>query len=463
MFIKAFGPHHFNTNSDEPIGQILKIGSTGLDKEQIKRASAIEALLDGYTPHSGKTAIHTIAMTSSDHFGFNRNGDGWKEANLRRDHPTFVSDAKVYRHHNNKPSSPSFGVVKASAYNEDMHRVELLMELDNEKCAEELALLEKDGSYPVSMACRVPHDVCSICGNKAKHRGEYCKHASHEMGQIYDDGRMVGVDNPSSTFFDISRVVRPADRVAWTLNKVASGEVQGGAILAEELGYTLPFELLLESLPKTASERAQIIQKLSEMEKRVPAKVKPLSCRAIDCEVEEQVEKAAKYSNSLQFDSVMRAFTDRNIMLNPSEFVHLVTGNPVAEKTAQDVRACLPGIYTQLINSDEEEIWKESMYEPAEMAVTGRIAEIADNLMAKRALSLDVLRDQMMSVATTAPVEFVKAAAVSSINTSAMAAGQLAREYVRYQLETLRQIEKNSSADEFDRILNLVVSENYVL
>lgn len=463
MFIKAFSPHHFNTNSDEPIGQILKIGSAGLDKGQIKRANAIKALLNGYVPSPDKTAVHTIAMTASDYFGFNRNGDGWKEANLKRDHPTFVSQAKVYRHHNNKPNSPSFGVVKASAYNDDMHRVELLMELDNEKCAEELSLLEKDGSYPVSMACRVPHDVCSICGNKAKHRGEYCKHASQDMGQIYDDGRMVGVDNPSSTFFDISRVVRPADRVAWTLSKVASGEVLGGAILAEELGYSLPFDLLLESLPKTSSERAEIIRKLAEMEKRVPAKVKPLSRRISDKDVDVQVEKASKYSNSTQFNNIMRAFTDRSIMLNPNEFVQLVTGDPVTSKLANEIKACLPGIYTKLLESGEEEIWKESMYEPSEMAVSGRIAEIADNLIAKRAMSLDILRNQAMVAAISDSMEAVKTAQVNPIDTSATAAGQLAREYVRYQLETLRQIEKNSSIDEFDCILSLVVSDNYVL
>ena len=464
MFIKAFSPHHFPIDTDEPMAQILKINSRGLDSQQEKRAGMFSRLLDNYSPALGKTAVHTIAMTASDFFGFNRNGDGWKEASLHRDHPTFVSHAKVYRHHNNKPDSTAYGCVKASVFNDDMHRVELLMELDDQKCAEELALLEKDGSYPVSMACRVPFDQCSICGNKAKNRSEYCKHASHDMGQIYDDGRMVGVDNPTSTFFDISRVVRPADRVAWTLQKAASGYIKGGAELAEELGYTLPFEVLLESLPKTAAERAQILRKLSDMEKEVPLRTeKIIKTVPKDSEVDAQVDKCSKYANAMQLESVMRAFVDNKVMLTPPEFIQLMTGSPVEEKLASELKACMKGIYTQLVQSEEEGIWKESMYEPSEMRVSGKIAEIAQNLVGKRSVDPDIARSRVMqlSLGGSTPVS-IKVAA-NSIDTSATKAGQLAREYVRYQLETLRQIEKNSSSMEFNRVLSLVVADNFVL
>ena len=116
MFIKAFSPNHFNTDG-QPLSEIIKISSKGLiDLSNVKQANLYERILKDYVPAPGKTAVHTLAMTSSDQYGFNRNGDGWTTKNLKRDHPTFVKHAKVFRHHNNTPADPSYGVVKASAY-----------------------------------------------------------------------------------------------------------------------------------------------------------------------------------------------------------------------------------------------------------------------------------------------------------------------------------------------------------
>lgn len=91
--------------------------------------------------------------------------------------------------------------------------------------------VEEDESYVAAGVavhnCRVPYDVCSICGNKAKHRGQYCKHAAHQMNAVLDDGRKVYVDNPQPNFFDISVLGyrgqgRPADPSAYSIMKVAS-------------------------------------------------------------------------------------------------------------------------------------------------------------------------------------------------------------------------------------------------
>jgi hypothetical protein len=79
------------------------------------------------------------------------------------------------------------------------------------------------GEHPeVSMGCRVPHDVCSICGNKAAKKNEYCEHIRFENKKVYPDGRQVYMLNIQPTFFDISFVFRRADKIAYTLRKVAS-------------------------------------------------------------------------------------------------------------------------------------------------------------------------------------------------------------------------------------------------
>ena len=454
MFIKAFSPDHFDTHG-EPTSEILKISSRGLELGAIKQANLFKKIIENYTLSRDKTAVHTIAMTASDNYGFNRNGDGWTRENLLRDHPTFVKNAKVFRHHRNSPDDPSYGVVKASMYNEDMDRVELLLELDNEKCSEELSLLEKEGSFPVSMACRIKFDVCSICENRAKTAAEYCGHVKKSLGQILEDGRMVGVDNPDSTFFDISRVIRPADRVAYTLRKAASNEVVSGAEFAKELGYSLPFDLLVESMPKNAAERMEILSKLSDMEKRIEGVMKahsevPNPLEESDKGSKNLAKKLSAYTTSFYAPQVMRSLADNQVMLSANEYVTMMTGSEPDPKIASEVSVALKDIFSQSFDMAEE-ITKTSGYESCDLPVTGRIADICRDLAAFRRL------DTRTSVARSKRAETTPESVTTNPN-----ARKIAQEYVKYQLETLRQIKQSCDPQEFKNKLFLSIMFNAV-
>lgn len=451
MFIKAFSPDHFNHGGDAPF-EILRFSAKGLDRAQEKRANMFSKLVDGYTPSKDKTAVHTIAMTAFEKFGFNRNGDGWKRANLMRDHPTFVSHAKVYRHHKNTPADPSYGVVKAAMYNEDMDRVELLMELDNTKCAEELSLLERDGSYPVSMACKIAHDVCSICSNKAKTPKEYCWHAKEAMGKILDDGRIVGVDNPNSTFFDISRVIRPADRVAYTL-KTASAGIIGGAALAEELGYSLGYtEALDASLLcniKAAQDKKAILDKLSKMEKRIEGEVRPILMDDEEA-VTDCVKKLSSYIPHY-LDSVMKGMCKEAVVLRPSEFYTLMTGNTL---NSQEARNFNNSAFKQaLAEFNTEDLTNSSLYEPATLGVGGKIAELCQNLKQYRGVNKPIFG----RIAGTA-----KAAISRNKVASSNLDSNWAKEYVRYELEVYKHIKNSFAASELDEALFCGLCQNTV-
>lgn len=446
--IKAFSPDHFNLG-DEAQSEILRFSSHGLDSGQIKRANMFSRLIDGYTPGRDKTAVHTIAMTASERFGFNRNGDGWKRANLVRDHPTFVSHAKVFRHHKNTPLDPSYGTVKAALYNDDMDRVELLMELDNTKCAEELSLLERNGSYPVSMACKIAHDVCSICENKAKTPKEYCWHVKEALGKIMDDGKVVGVDNPNSTFFDISRVVRPADRVAYTL-KTASAYSSGGAALAEELGYSvdqIPFlEATIVSNVKFAEQKRRILEKISKMEKKIEGIARPA---LLDCpeEVDAVVAKLAAYV-PVHLDSVMRGLSDNGVLLRPSELHLLMTGNrvPSGESAAFDKAATARGI----ASFSQDELVSSSLYEPSEMKVSGKIAELCSRLRPYRSVVQPIMGRIVGRSESTG----------GKIKVSCQFDQGWCREYVRYQLEAFRGIKAACEANDLDDMIFCGICQN---
>ena len=70
-------------------------------------------------------------MGASEFYGPNRNGDAFRESELIKTHKTFETNAHVYKSHVNKDPAKSYGKVVKSFYNPDMHRVELILEIDN--------------------------------------------------------------------------------------------------------------------------------------------------------------------------------------------------------------------------------------------------------------------------------------------------------------------------------------------
>lgn len=145
--------------------------------------------------------------------------------------PSFMN-AYPYKHHVNKDPSRAFGEVKIAVWNPKMHRVELVVYLDRALCEKWAAsdVIERidQGEYPdVSMGCKVPFDICTICGHKSKTRKDYCEHARDMMNKILPDGRKVAVRNDSPRFFDISFVFIGADKSAKMLAKLAMvGDMQ---------------------------------------------------------------------------------------------------------------------------------------------------------------------------------------------------------------------------------------------
>lgn len=144
-------------------------GISGLDKQAfVKRASeeTSEELLKKVAQMEvkpGEELVHLIAMGTTEAYGPNRNGDGFSKKACIQYHPTFVKHARFYRNHKNKDPQKSYGIVKASAYNPAMSRIELIVALNgNEKAAKangglvadkEMEKLASGEDIAVSMAC----------------------------------------------------------------------------------------------------------------------------------------------------------------------------------------------------------------------------------------------------------------------------------------------------------------------
>lgn len=239
------------------------VSSSGLEKVAAD-ARISEFVSQSLKPKVGKFYLHINAMGAGEYYGSNRNADYFPEQMLRDYHKTFEETGFVYRHHINKDPAKSMGKVIFSIYNERMHRVELIAELDNE--------LGKDihdrilrGEFPkTSMACKTAWDICSICENKATTPQKYCSHIKEMPNKLMQDGRKVMALNLAPLrFFDISIVIRPADPTSSILQKVASENCVLSTYEAIEAG--------LVDTPDTGRKmiKSAAFKKLSELIKKI--------------------------------------------------------------------------------------------------------------------------------------------------------------------------------------------------
>ncbi len=147
-----FGPHIFPIEPD-------------LDRSisHIKMARELPPQIEGYlrnaAPIPGKTQLLIDAMGSSDYYGQNVNGDAFPTEALDHKGPdygyeTFMHYAYPYKFHVNKDVARAYGdKVTLADYDRTMHRVLLIVCVDDRKCADILSDLENNKYWDVSMGC----------------------------------------------------------------------------------------------------------------------------------------------------------------------------------------------------------------------------------------------------------------------------------------------------------------------
>jgi hypothetical protein len=336
------------------------------------------------------------------------------------------------------------------------------------------------------MACKVAYDVCSYCGNKAPTVDDYCRGTYQggmcKAGGLKDNiGALVEVDgglhqlhadNPHPSFFDISHVIRPADRIAYVtgvLEKAASAGVVKSAELARELGITMPYELMVEGhQPRHVQRLVKLAYQLSETEAEIGQGNPPISASyATAFSPCVQGEEAALPLPPLfreKFSLALRALADQRICLPLSRFVEVVAEQPreKAAEIAAVVARELPGIYTRLLGDGKlPERIKESQFAPADAAAPPQYAGWA----AKLAADLSVSPQYVDRRVTRAALHQEEAGDLrSSLGHEKVASnedptGRLAETYALYKLAFLGSVPENDP--DLPLTADLVLLQNY--
>jgi hypothetical protein len=341
------------SNGLEPTVQVLDFDS--------KVASEASEWSRRIQPTPGKTYILVLAMGASEFYGPNRNGDAFKESELLKTHKTFETNAHVYKSHVNKDPAKSYGKIVKSFYNPDMHRVELILEIDNAKAPDIVEKVNSGRSVAVSMGCKIKYDVCTICGNKAPTRAQYCTHLRNELNKIYPDGRIVAADNPNPKFFDISIVWRPADKTGYMLKKVAYSEEDGPSsawlaekqaarvILAKYLNKAAEIEKLVSGVGfKPDSSGKDSSGKDSSLNKQWLKTVVPKLRNSFT----EVTDEDKGYLSGFSIPKVLKSLSSMGIFLATPEFLDLVyiklTGSKAPSGLAQNLVSLQGDIFSLL-------------------------------------------------------------------------------------------------------------------
>ena len=235
----------------------------------------IQAYIQNAKPMPDLIQVLLTALGAHEYWGQNVNGDRFYEAALKNPgsdygYKTFLTNANYFTHHVNKDPALAKGKVLATVWNDAAKRVELVVGINPSLDPDAASMLDNGEALCFSMGARLPFDVCTVCGNKAKTRAEYCDHLKYQMNQIDPGtGVLVGAINPTPKFFDISRVLIPADKTAYMWEKIAHATNSplskvGSAQLAhmtikQALSYEPEIRKTASAQKKTAEIKKQII------------------------------------------------------------------------------------------------------------------------------------------------------------------------------------------------------------
>jgi hypothetical protein len=380
----------------DPSTSLVPVHRRGVDSNWMTKTASQSDLAKAISevkPIAGKTIIHVIALGDEERYGANRNGDAFSRKDNVTAHKTFKDIGTVFKHHKHNDPSLSVGDVLATSHNDLMDRIELLLALDNKKCEKEVNALNSGKDVPLSMGSSQEYDICSVCGHKAPEAKDHCEHVKNNLGEVLKDGSVVYMKNPNPKYFDISLVWKPADRIAYTLKKVASASrVIGGHELAKEAGLVYP------SFTKVATKQA-----IAEIIKQVPLSVRKAATP--NCVHEDTIKKLASACKAYGTNQVLANLTKRGFMLCPKDFASVIgVDNPELAESADKVHE---GIDDILDDHTEVDLFKEPSVEediPLDEGVIGDLCQncqMSEEPVRKRVMSVTIIKPATMKVAAS--------------------------------------------------------------
>jgi len=333
--------------------------------------------------------------------------------------------------------------------------------------------VEGDNSYSlaglISHNCRVPWDICTVCGHKAAKKEHYCSHAKDFMTQILKSGHQVGVANDFMTYFDISKVYVNADRIAYGLLKAAgveTGEVIPSAYLADDYTLFPPGDVDSNGLEgiSNAEVKLAMLKKLSEIEKEIEASSYPgeQSQLGLPSDIPEDIMQELQGLVSADKSNLFGAMSDAQISLSLKDFLKLIMGNKFSnvEDHVEEAEGCLPGMFGRGMDGSMNQFMGDDV-EMGGGLLPRSIRDIISGLIPSHSLAAEPARKRVsiMIIRGGKPesTQLVKPAGLNVDSGNSQVARRLAEAYGRYKLAFLQ---RNGNAEN-RTLTGLTVLQHY--
>jgi hypothetical protein len=254
--------------------------------------------------------------------------------------------------------------------------------------------VEEDETYHVGF---IAHN-CSVCMNVATNRDMYCEHLKNMKNHVLPDGQKVFSWNWFPRFFDISAVIVPADRSAYSLKKIASVggpfvEIVESPVLAPPMAGIEKFAGILDFLSAGGTKKADIEKEVpvEEPQKNLgPSPIDPdvwkilFNRVAKDQATSETLPKEMMDLKGFSPQTILSALTSLGVILKPEEAGYLLGD----QKVPADLDLKQPD--PTLLGRSKGLIEKRSMFDPFFSMRTPREASIwRPTVLVKRANSYD--------------------------------------------------------------------------
>ena len=455
MAYKVIYPDSFNfhagTQTVNKIDFVNRRGYvTGLSN---KTASDVDIFVKGITPDKDHSYIHLISLGAYEWYGPNKRGDGFNESGYTfkpphpcdKDHitidlegglkefhnPGFMANGKVYReHHSILSGGEPQGEVVFATYNEPMHRGELVIKLENDKWEDDIKKIEEGKPTYYSMGALCKADVCSICGKKVSpNSDERCSHLKDHVLEIDADGNQAVAITDHPIFYDISRVARPADKIAFSLAKVASEFDSAEPVVALP---TMPATLLDTLNNRMRVDRLNLITKVASEEKYITVN-NQLPVKLSDKEDEEVIKKIKEED----VPKVIFILKKHRAVLPPPTFIRLVGGEgSEIDEAMPMIGECLSGIFNKILHSNGlRDFIEDGTYEGEECEDRDLFNTVLP-LINKYSLDEGPVQRRVIRIVFSPGIKMASEGKVFTRKAYSLAQ-KLAKEYARYQLSFL--------------------------
>lgn len=381
----------YNSSLDIPAAAIIPEFKGALDRGSLKkRASIFDAEYDKFERKPKHTYIHLISVAAGEHYGPNSRADFYNGESYKHDFPcpenggpsfiilkpglsathnkTFMEHGGVYTEHFSSldGAKPQGYIVKA-AINPEMKRGELIIGVETEKWADDIHKLESGTPLKFSIGASAPYDICSICGHVTTTEDGHCDHYKQMPGEFMADGSQVYVISDNCLFHDISRVKNPAEKIAFSIRKVASG--RGARFTEPAIGPANPGVIRALCKSASAKSRFDMLLKLAAIEKEITAQatagtLDPLLMKLLKKWREHKGKGHSKkascslsgFLNRANPEQIINSCHSNGYIMTPEEFVDLMlpeTDRITYGIDGESISNCLPGMLSDILHSTE--------------------------------------------------------------------------------------------------------------